>query len=139
MLQRCYQGENTPPVPQPWNIPSKPTIAATEPDNVNITLSLVRGFSLRPPAPRDRTNALLRPASGLAVFQSPVPTEPYGRKLALGLMRMYGSRHTTFGLSALAMWYHSQFQVMGWACLAGCIMTITDGLVAKELVGGKEW
>lgn len=87
-----------------------------------------------------RTTALLRPASILtSIFHFPLPTTPYERRLALGLMRVYGSRNVTIGLISVALWSYGQFAVMGWACLAGVIMTVTDGLVARAVVSGKEW
>lgn len=114
-------------------------LTAIESQHVATNLTLLCGPSFWPPALAIGFNAFLRPASGLAVFRIPTPTEPYGRRVALGLMRVYGSRNMAIGLSVLAMWYYSQFKVMGLACLAGCIMTTTDGFVAREVVGGKEW
>lgn len=84
-------------------------------------------------------NALLRPSSGLAVFQIPPPREPYGHKVALGLIRIYGARNTTLGACVLAMWYYSDFRMMGWACLGSCLMALTDGFVARNIVGRTEW
>lgn len=84
-------------------------------------------------------NALIRPSSGLAVFQIPPPKDPYGHKIALGLIRVYGARNTTLGLCVLAMWYYSRFEVMGWACLVSCLMIVTDGFVAREVIGRTEW
>lgn len=84
-------------------------------------------------------NALLRPASALAIFQARAPTDPYARDLVFGLLRIYGARNAAIGLSTLAMWYHEQFKLIGWTFLAGCLIMITDGFVAKELVGGAEW
>lgn len=87
-------------------------------------------------------NALFRPASALAIFQFPAPSNAYAHTLALGLMRIYGARNASIGLSCLAMWYEKQWRVMGWTFLAGCLMTLTDGFVAREVLGsgtGAEW
>lgn len=84
-------------------------------------------------------NALLRPRSGLEVFQFPLPASPEARKLTDNLLRIYGARDISIGLSTLIAWYFGDRKVLGWIIISGCVVTAVDGWVSKLQIGRGEW
>ena len=84
-------------------------------------------------------NALLRPASALAIMGAPMPKEPDARKLTTALMSVYGARNFAIGLTGTAIWYYGNVEAMGWLSVGGTIMMLVDGQVMKDVTGSGEW
>jgi hypothetical protein len=85
-------------------------------------------------------NAILRPASALAIFNFPEPPQPEGRKLARSLMQLYGARNLSMGLATVAVWSAgADPRSLGWMVLANVPVALMDGLVSRWQIGGGEW
>lgn len=84
-------------------------------------------------------NAVLRPASGLALLGFPPPPEPRAEKLSFSLTRMYGVRQAVLGLSGLALWWAGEHRLMGVLMLVNAPVAIVDGFVSRWQTGGGEW
>ncbi|KAJ4265045.1 hypothetical protein NW762_005289 [Fusarium torreyae] len=84
-------------------------------------------------------NSMLRPEAMMKAVEFPVPTDPQNRKLTFALMRIYGSRNVViaylFALNAL----NGDKRHMGLGMIGTLFMLVTDGLVSRSLIGGKEW
>ncbi|RSH90801.1 hypothetical protein EHS25_009976 [Saitozyma podzolica] len=81
-------------------------------------------------------NALIRPSSPLELLGWPIPTDPYGKKLALNLMRVYGGRNIALGLSMAIPAYFGHRKALGWMVLGSSVVAIVDGFQAERQ--GKE-
>ncbi|GFZ50537.1 hypothetical protein JCM24511_08294 [Saitozyma sp. JCM 24511] len=84
-------------------------------------------------------NALIRPSSPLELLGWPIPTDPYGKKLALNLMRVYGGRNIALGLSMAIPAYFGHRKALGWMVLGSSVVAIVDGFVSRDVIGGGEW
>ncbi|CAM1511177.1 Fc.00g086900.m01.CDS01 [Cosmosporella sp. VM-42] len=84
-------------------------------------------------------NAILRPDAALQSVQFPVPSDPEARRLARGLMRIYGIRNVAVSYLSILIWSTGDPKLLGMGLFTGLAMCITDGLVSKWLVGGGEW
>jgi len=90
--------------------------------------------------------AVLQPERALAVLGYPNATSPMDEKLVHALVQRFGVRDIAFGTSILAMWYfgtsstdNNRYKPLGASILAGSLMTILDGVLSKQLIGGSEW
>lgn len=84
--------------------------------------------------------ALVQPEFGLRLISFPSsPAETPERRLAHGLVRRFAVRDVAIGLNALSMVYMSRWHALGITLLCGSLMTIVDGSVSADVIGGGEW
>ena len=91
--------------------------------------------------------ALLSPDTALTkIFEFPNVRGIQDRKTVSGLLQIFGIRDLALGLSVLAAWYHgcrhgdnTGYKTLGSILLLGCLVSITDGLVSRKVIGKGEW
>lgn len=104
MLRGGRKGHSSPPLSTAINHPLQ--ALPSPPSNHNMpppTHLSCAGLPLRLLPLAIGLNALLRPASGLSVFQIPALSGSHGRKAAVGLMRLYRSRNRALGASDVVL------------------------------------
>ncbi|KAI1848198.1 hypothetical protein JX265_011756 [Neoarthrinium moseri] len=84
-------------------------------------------------------NAILRPASALSLLKFPAPSQPEGQKITYSLMRIYGARTLTMGLTTLIVWARGDRTTLGYLMFAGIPVALVDGFVSRWQIGGGEW
>ena len=86
---------------------------------------------------------LISPEWGLKQASWPIPTNSKDRTLVYGIMRLFGIRDLSLGLTVLAIWYYGEgvrgYKTLGWGMLAGALLPLTDGFVSRSMVRGPEW
>lgn len=92
-------------------------------------------FSIMPTAVG--IGALFRPQWGVNLWTFPTPANPKDKLVVHGLMHVFGSRDLAVGLSGLLAWYYAEgnYKPLGGIMLAGTVMVITDGFVARKVNG----
>ncbi|KAF5634271.1 integral membrane protein [Fusarium sp. NRRL 52700] len=84
-------------------------------------------------------NLLTRPEATLQSFQYPIPTDPQAQKLVRGLARIYGCRNLVVSFLFFNISLTGDRKLMSFGYLGALAMCVTDGLVAKNVVGHGEW
>lgn len=84
-------------------------------------------------------NALFNPEKMMASAQFPVPKEPEGRKMALSLMRFFGTRNIGISYLLLLNWMRGDEKQIGLGLFTGLWMSFMDGLISRWQIGGGEW
>jgi hypothetical protein len=84
-------------------------------------------------------NLLIRPEATLQQIQYTVPTEPKARQLTRGLARIYGIRNVVIGCIGINLSLTRDPKLINMIYLAGLAMCLTDGIVAKSVIGYGEW
>ncbi|KAF5253511.1 hypothetical protein FANTH_1582 [Fusarium anthophilum] len=84
-------------------------------------------------------NLLTRPEATLQSFQYPIPTDPQAKKLVRGLARIYGCRNLVVSFLFFNISLTGDRKLMSFGYLGALAMCVTDGLVARNVVGHGEW
>ncbi|VTT69017.1 unnamed protein product [Fusarium fujikuroi] len=84
-------------------------------------------------------NLLTRPEATLQSFQYPIPTDPQAQKLVRGLARIYGCRNLVVSFLFFNISLTGDRKLMSFGYLGALAMCVTDGLVARNIVGHGEW
>ncbi|EKJ74246.1 hypothetical protein NXS19_005896 [Fusarium pseudograminearum] len=84
-------------------------------------------------------NLLVRPEATLQQMEYIIPSEPKARQLTRGLARVYGIRNVVIGSIGLNLSLTRDPKLINMIYLGGLAMCVTDGIVAKSVIGHGEW
>ncbi|KAF4445539.1 hypothetical protein F53441_10736 [Fusarium austroafricanum] len=84
-------------------------------------------------------NLLTRPEATLESFQYTVPKDPEARSLVSGLARIYGSRNVVISFLLFNISLSGNRKLMSYGFLGAIGMALTDGFVAKAVIGDGQW
>ncbi|KIX08630.1 uncharacterized protein Z518_03287 [Rhinocladiella mackenziei CBS 650.93] len=84
-------------------------------------------------------NAMVRPRSGLEIFQFPLPASPEARNLVDNLMIIYGVRDVFMGVAMYAAVIFGTNKALGWITIAASAVAYVDGFVSIAQIGGGQW
>lgn len=85
-------------------------------------------------------NAMVRPRSGLDIFEFPLPSaSPEWEKLVDNLMIIYGVRDVFMGLAMLVVHRCGSRKALGWVMLAAGAVAGVDGWVSIQQIGRGQW
>ncbi|KAK6710996.1 hypothetical protein SNK03_005391 [Fusarium graminearum] len=84
-------------------------------------------------------NLLVRPEATLQQMEFTIPSEPKARQLTRGLARVYGIRNVVIGSIGLNLSLTRDPKLINMIYLGGLAMCVTDGIVAKSVIGHGEW
>ena len=89
---------------------------------------------------------IFQPQMLLNVLEFPSGASTQDQKTIIGLTRLLGVRDLAMAAPGLAIWYYGRQgmvadanRLLGIVMLLGSIVTITDGLTSKAVIGRKEW
>ncbi|GKU21386.1 unnamed protein product [Fusarium langsethiae] len=84
-------------------------------------------------------NLLIGPEASLQQMEFTIPSEPKARQLTRGLARVYGIRNVVIGCIGLNLSLTRDPKLINMVYLGGLAMCVTDGIVAKSVIGHGEW
>ncbi|KAM0316317.1 hypothetical protein ACHAPQ_011362 [Fusarium lateritium] len=84
-------------------------------------------------------NLVTRPEATLRHLQFPIPADPQARKLVRGITRIYGSRNLVISFLFFNISLTGDTKLMTLAYLGALAMALTDGFVARSVIGYGEW
>ncbi|CAJ0544501.1 Ff.00g036480.m01.CDS01 [Fusarium sp. VM40] len=84
-------------------------------------------------------NLVTRPEATLQQLQFPIPADPQARKLVRGITRIYGSRNLVISFLFFNITLTGDIKLISLAYLGGAAMALTDGFVARSVMGHGEW
>ncbi|KAJ4128206.1 hypothetical protein NW768_008492 [Fusarium equiseti] len=84
-------------------------------------------------------NLLIRPEATLQQMKFTIPSEPEARKLTRGLARIYGIRNVVVTILFTRLSFTKDAGMVNLAYVGALAMCLTDGIVAKSVIGHGEW
>ncbi|KAJ4017885.1 hypothetical protein NW752_001791 [Fusarium irregulare] len=84
-------------------------------------------------------NLLIRPEATLQQMNFTIPAEPQARKLTRGLARIYGIRNVVVTVLFTRLSLTKDPGMVNLAYTGALAMCLTDGIVAKSVIGHGEW
>lgn len=87
----------------------------------------------------NNTYVLTNPSAGLEMLGFAAPTSKDSKALAEGLVQMQAASRIALGVSSIVMWWYRDYRALGWATMAGVVMSGVDGLVCDRLGGTGKW
>lgn len=89
---------------------------------------------------------ILQPQLLLNVLEFPAGSSQQDQKTVIGLTRLLAARDLAMAAPGLAIWYYGRRglagdsnRLLGIVMLLGSVVTTTDGLVSRSVIGRKEW
>jgi hypothetical protein len=82
-------------------------------------------------------NAMVRPESGLAIWEFPAPA--VDKKLVDNLIIVYGVRDIFMGLAIYIAAFLANRKALGAMLVAASAVAFTDGAVSIAHIGGGQW